>query len=124
MCEALWKDILVDWGTPWEPFGSSKSSSRRLGRPLGAPSDLFRALLGRSFDSLGALLSALGRSCGALGALLGLSWGTRGSPRDPQRSHRVPKGSLSGPQEVPPRGPQGVAKGVLKGSLGVGGMTA
>ena len=123
MCEALWKDILVDWGTPWEPFGSSKNSSRRLGRPLGAPSDLFRALLGRSFDSLGALLSALGRSCGALGALLGLSWGTRGSPRDPQRSHRVPKGSLSGPQGVP-EDPQGVPKGVLKGSPGVGGMTA
>ena len=123
MCEALWKDILVDWGTPWEPFGSSKNSSGRLGRPLGAPSDIFRALLGRSFDSLGALLSALGRSCGALGALLGLSWGTRGSPRDPQRSHGVPKESLRGLQGVP-KDPQGVAKAVLKGSPGVGGMTA
>ena len=103
-CEALWKSILVDRGTPCQPFGSSKSSSRRLGRPLGAPSDLFRALLRRLFDSLGALLSALRRSCGALGALLGRSWGSLGSPGDPQRTTR-------GPQEVPEGSP-----GVLKGS--------
>ena len=93
MCEALWKDILVDSGTPWEPFGSSKNSSRRLGRPLGAPSDLFRALLGRLFDSLGTLLGPLRRFWGSLGALLG-----------PQGSPRVLKES--------PRGPQGASQGV------------
>ena len=103
LCEALWKDILFDWGIPWEPFGSSKSPLRRLGRLLGAPSELIRALLGRLFDSLGMLLIALRRSWGSLGA----PGCPQGIPKDPQG---VPQASPSGPKGSS-RGRQGCYKG-------------